>query len=157
MAVMLGSLRDVQISDFEEHFTAPTFTRGARYARENRVLSLHWDGDEYMLSASVVGHGAVYSTTAYFEDDGDAIAFAEGECSCPVGIDCKHVVAALLAAGAAGDRPRGSRSSGTITDARSADEPTAYRRALPASTLQGSQSPPSLGPWERPLRALLAA
>src|SRR5205823_9717216 len=144
MAVMLGSLRDVQISDFEEHFTAPTFTRGARYARENRVLSLHWDGDEYMLSASVVGHGAVYSTTAYFEDDGDAIAFAEGECSCPVGIDCKHVVAALLAAGA---------SSGTITDARSAAEPTAYRRALPASTLRGTPPTPSTGPWERPLPA----
>ena len=37
MAETLGSLRGVQISDFTEHFTAPTFTRGARYAREHRV------------------------------------------------------------------------------------------------------------------------
>ena len=125
MPVRLGSLGDVQISDFDADFSATAFSRGARYAREDRVLSLHWDEDEYALSASVVGHGAIYSTTAYFEDDGDGIAFVEGECSCPVGVNCKHVVAAVLAA---------SASSGKTTQARPAAELTAYRQALPAST-----------------------
>ena len=32
----------------------------------------------------VVGHGGICSTTASFENDGDAVAFVEGECSCPV-------------------------------------------------------------------------
>ena len=120
MPVRLGSLGEVQISDFDACFSPTTFNRGARYAREDRVLSLHWDEDEYTLSASVVGHGGIYSTTAYFEDDGDRIAFVEGECSCPVGINCKHVVAAVLAA---------SASSGKTNQARPAAELTAYRQA----------------------------
>ena len=143
MPVRLGSLGDVQISDFDECFSATAFSRGARYAREDRVLSLDWDEHEYALSASVVGQGAIYSTTAYFEDDGDRIAFVEGECSCPVGIDCKHVVAAILAA---------SASSGKTAEARPAADLTTDRQALRAST-----SPPHPAPWERPLRALLAA
>ncbi|HTC73635.1 MAG TPA: SWIM zinc finger family protein, partial [Solirubrobacteraceae bacterium] len=147
MPVRLGSLGDVQISDFDACFSATTFDRGARYAREDRVLSPLWDEDEYTLSASVVGHGAIYSTTAYFEDDGDRIAFVEGECSCPVGINCKHVVAAVLAAGA---------RSGKTTQAGPAAALTAYRQALQASTGQASTSGPHPAPWERHLRALLA-
>ncbi len=111
------------------------------------MLSPLWDEDEYTLSASVVGHGAIYSTTAYFEDDGDRIAFVEGECSCPVGINCKHVVAAVLAA---------SARSGKTTQAGPAAALTAYRQALQASTGQASTSAPHPAPWERPLRALLA-
>ncbi len=143
MTVTLGTLGDVQISGLDAFFSATTFSRGASYARDDRVLSLDWDEDDYALSASVVGHGSVYSTTAYFEDDGDALAFVEGECSCPVGINCKHVVAAVLAA---------SASTGKPTRSRAAAELTAYRQALRASP-----SPPHAAPWERPLRALLAA
>ena len=145
---MSVSLGDVQISDFDARFSATAFSRAAGYAREDRVLSLHWDEDEYALSASVAGHGAIYSTTAYFEDDGNQIAFVEGGCSCPVGINCKHVVAAVLAA---------SASSGKATHAGPAAELIAYRQTLQASTPQASTSPPHPAPWERPLRALLAA
>jgi superfamily II DNA or RNA helicase len=148
MPVRLGSLGDAQISDFDAYFSATSFDRGARYAREGRVQSPHWDADECTLSASVVGHGAIYSTTAYFEDDGDEIAFVEGECTCPIGINCKHVVAAVLAA---------SGRSGKTPQAGPAAELTAYRQALQGSTPQTSTSPSHPAPWERPLRALLAA
>jgi superfamily II DNA or RNA helicase len=147
MPVRVASLGDVQ-TDFEACFSATAFSRGVRYARQDRVLSLHWDEDEYTLSARVVGHGALYSTTAYFEDDGDGTAFVEGECSCPVAVNCKHVVAVVLAA---------TERSGKRTQAGPAAELTAYRQALQPSTPQASTSPPHPALWEGPLRALLAA
>jgi superfamily II DNA or RNA helicase len=76
-----------------------TFDRGHGYARAGRVLSLEWNRDELVLLADVAGHGAVYETIAYLEagEDG-SITFLEGECSCPIGYDCKHVAAAVIAA-----------------------------------------------------------
>ncbi len=143
MSMQMRSLGRGQVSDFDEFFSAAAFDRGVSYARNGRVLSPRWNEDEYTLSASVVGHGAIYSTTAYFEDDGDGLAFIEGECSCPVAVNCKHVVAVVLAA---------SANSGKTADTRPAAELTELRTALQVST-----SPPDLAPWERPLRALLAA
>ena len=70
---MVAELIDLEASELEGHFGATTYKRGASYARGKRVLSLDWDEDEQALSASVVGHGALYETTAYFNDDGDGL------------------------------------------------------------------------------------
>ena len=59
---------------------------------------------------------------------GADLAFAFGECSCPVGINCKHVVAAAVTATGARHRPRTAAAAG---------------RAQPAPS------------WEQSLRALL--
>jgi superfamily II DNA or RNA helicase len=135
----VAELSDLEISGLEARFSATALKRGAGYARGNRVLSLAWDEAERVLSARVVGHGALYETAAYFDDAGGDLAFAEGECSCPVAHNCKHVAAIVLAAA---DHTDG-RSTRRIDPRRSAQQQKAAAPRPPA--------------WEQPLRALLAA
>ena len=79
-----------------------------------------WDPDDETLTGSVVGQGALYETAAFFAGEPDGVlTFEDGECTCPVGYDCKHVAAIVIAA----------------TDARGA------RRSGPASALGGSRPP----------------
>ncbi|GAA3650795.1 DEAD/DEAH box helicase [Lentzea roselyniae] len=76
-----------------------TFDRGAAYARQGRVKRIEWDGEEPALHASVIGRGDVYETSVYFDFvGGNVIQFAQGECSCPMGFNCKHVAAVVVAA-----------------------------------------------------------
>lgn len=81
--------------------------------------------------------GAVYSTAASFDGGAGALAFDDGECTCPVGYNCKHVAAVVIAA--ANDRGQ-ARAATTL--------PRPPRRMAAAL----APSPPS---WERPLRALI--
>jgi superfamily II DNA or RNA helicase len=136
-------LSDLESSELEDQFSATTFKRGRSYARGNRVLSLEWDEDEQMLSASVVGHGAIYDTSAYFEGEGDELAFADGECTCPVGWNCKHVVAILLAAT---EQRRRQPARGAVSRRQ------VNRRARPAPA-----RPPAPPAWDQSLQALVAA
>jgi superfamily II DNA or RNA helicase len=108
---------------------ARTYARGAAYARQRAVLHMEWDAARNALHAVVRGGGVAYETAAYLSA-GARPAFLGGECSCPVGVDCKHVVAVLVAAsGAAVGGPTPSR-------------------AAPA--------PPPVPEWERTLGSLLA-
>ncbi|MGH3787801.1 MAG: SNF2-related protein [Pseudonocardiaceae bacterium] len=105
-----------------------TYARGLAYARQRAVLHMEWDGADSAMRAVVRGSsGAGYQTAVYLESRGGAqLEFAFGECTCPVGIDCKHVVAVAIAA------------AGT---------------ASPAKSAGGGQPAPS---WEQTLGALLA-
>jgi superfamily II DNA or RNA helicase len=59
------------------------------------VSELEWDNDT--LTASVQGTEPLpYEVTVDFEVD-DIEPWLEGDCSCPVGYNCKHVAAVLLA------------------------------------------------------------
>ncbi len=72
----------------------PAFSRGAAYARAGRVAVLTQEDGE--ISGIVTGQGGrIYQTVAGWGGD---VARWWGECSCPVGYDCKHVAALLLAA-----------------------------------------------------------
>ncbi|HYO38000.1 MAG TPA: SNF2-related protein, partial [Geodermatophilus sp.] len=72
----------------------PAFSRGAAYARAGRVSVDARGRDE--VSGFVTGQGGrIYRTVAGWEGD---VGRWWGECSCPVGYDCKHVAALLLAA-----------------------------------------------------------
>src|SRR6266516_6433617 len=70
------------------------------------VGDFRWDPTAPGIVGKVDGsHGEVYATTALFSEDepevpGHPVAyvFDWGECSCPVGFDCKHVAALVLAA-----------------------------------------------------------
>ena len=80
---------------------AQTYSRGAAYARQRAVLHMEWDGVDSLLQAVVRGSsGNAYETSVYFEAswDGAELVFAFGECTCPIGINCKHVVAAAVTA-----------------------------------------------------------
>ncbi len=101
------------------------------------MVTIEWDPDIKTLTGAVVGRGAVYNTAAFFASDGGgSLGLDDGECTCPVGYNCKHVAAIVIAA---------------------TDGPAAGR-------LRGKQRPPlrvveaeqSLS-WEQPLRALIDA
>ena len=65
------------------------------------MARVEWDSDGRTLIGSVVGT-ALYETTAYFADADGSLAFEDGECTCPVGYNCKHVAAIAIAAAGAG-------------------------------------------------------
>jgi superfamily II DNA or RNA helicase len=79
---------------------ATSYDRGVQYLREGAVTRMSWDGGRSELYGSVRGSaGSCYETVAYFHPAGPSVLeFDQGQCSCPVGFDCKHVVALVLAA-----------------------------------------------------------
>jgi superfamily II DNA or RNA helicase len=130
-----GELIDVELSEVEAAVGPRSFQRGCSYARGNRVTAIEWDASTETLTGSVVGHGALYETAAFFgSDGGGSLAFDDGECTCPVGYNCKHVAAIVIAA----------------TDGRGADRPRGAQRP----PLRIATAPPAPS-WEEPLRALI--
>ncbi|MGA2163820.1 MAG: DEAD/DEAH box helicase, partial [Solirubrobacteraceae bacterium] len=144
----INEVDDLGLAAVEATVGSTSFGRGRSYARGNRVLKLEWDPDTATLTGSVVGKGALYDTAAFFTADGESLEFEDGECTCPVGYNCKHVAAIVIAA----------------TDGRGAGRPRGKQRApLLATALRGTQHPPlqvvKTAPpsWEQPLRALIDA
>jgi superfamily II DNA or RNA helicase len=91
------TLIDIDPDEIEAVVGATFFARGLDYARRNAVLSTRWSPSEHALHGKVLGRGEVYETSAYFSVvDGLPYGFERGECSCPVGFDCKHVAALVL-------------------------------------------------------------
>ena len=79
---------------------ATMFRRGQGYQRAGMVRSWRWDADGLVLTARVTGSGAQpYTCRVWFVVDGDRYGFEDSSCTCPVGVDCKHVAAALLEVG----------------------------------------------------------
>ncbi len=134
MPTVVAELIEFDIGELEAAVGPAAFKRGRSYARANRVQAVEWDPVEDALTGSVLGSAAVYDTVAYFASgSGGAPAFEEGECTCPVGYQCKHVAALVLAAVA----ERGGR--------------------VPSPAPARTAAPPPLRSWEAPLRALIDA
>jgi superfamily II DNA or RNA helicase len=131
----------VELAAVEAVVGSTFFKRGRAYAHGNRVLALAWDADTTTLTGTVVGQGALYETAAFFTTDArGALAFDDGECTCPVGHNCKHVAAIVIAAARRGaQRPWGSGSG--ANGRPPAPAPHAAR--------------PRPGSWQDPLRALI--
>jgi superfamily II DNA or RNA helicase len=123
-----AELHEAELYGVEIAVGPRSFGRGRAYARGGHVLKLAWDADAAVLTGAVLGRGALYETTAFFAAElGGGLRFEDGECSCPVGYNCKHVAALVVAA----------------ADVRTAASPV---RLVPA---------PATPAWERPLHALL--
>ena len=73
------------------------FTRGVSYFSKRKVLMSRWQGDDRIIGKATGSHGSVYSIDAMliFGTDG-GVSEVKGECTCPNGFNCKHVVAVLL-------------------------------------------------------------
>lgn len=85
-------------ADLIDFFGQLTFAKGLDYARQQRVLELRVrrEANPLELGAQVQGSGrAVYSVHVLVAGRGRRLFF-ENDCSCPVGVDCKHVVATLI-------------------------------------------------------------
>jgi superfamily II DNA or RNA helicase len=133
----LSEFTDLELSEVEAAVGSKSFKRGRSYARAGRVLATEWDEKDGALTGSVLGQGALYSTSAFFAvDRGGALEFDEGDCTCPVGYNCKHVAALVIAASDDRDGPPVCR------------EDRSARRSAPT---------PQHGSWEQPLRALIDA
>ncbi len=130
----ITELGDVALSEVEHAVGKRSFARGRTYARGNRVLSIAWESTEQTLTGTVVGQGGLYDVSAFVcIDAAGAPAFDGGECSCPVGSDCKHVAAIMIAAVEGRNGPR-------------------CRQPRIPSQAQAQAAPL---PWEQPLRALI--
>jgi superfamily II DNA or RNA helicase len=101
-------LAGADLIGLEEAAGPTSYARGLAYARKRAVISMRWDETASAVRGRVQGsYGEAYTTTAYFASGyGPALAFAEGECSCPVAMDCKHVVALVLTAAGLVGAPR---------------------------------------------------
>ena len=80
-----------QIAEWLDSYTV---SKARSYA--SAVSELRWI-DEDTLAGLVQGtRTRPYDVRAYFHDI-DEDMWVEGECTCPVGVDCKHVAALLIA------------------------------------------------------------
>ncbi|NCC21775.1 MAG: DEAD/DEAH box helicase [Alphaproteobacteria bacterium] len=68
------------------------YERGVRYAENGNVLAASVDSSGTMIAQVEGSGGRVYDQTIRFLDKGSI----DGDCSCPVGWNCKHVAAALV-------------------------------------------------------------
>ncbi len=137
MSVVLASVGSVQrdvVADIDpaalaEAVGPETYQRGVQYARQHMVVRALWKLSAGALAGTVRGrYGNVYTTTARFSaTDGAGLWFDRGECSCPVRVNCKHVVALVLTA--------------TATDRQASDVSGAGQASHPV--------------WERSLTSLL--
>lgn len=84
------------LEDIVRQFDSATFARGERYARDGMVVDV--DFVDNMITGEVEGsYQNVYKLTIYLESRRSGLVF-DSDCSCPIGGDCKHVVAVLLCA-----------------------------------------------------------
>jgi len=81
-----------------------TYSRGSAYAAAGAVSGYQWTDGGRMLHGDVEGSAAeAYWTTVELQlTPAGRLAGIEGTCSCPVGWNCKHVVALLVTAAEAG-------------------------------------------------------
>ena len=95
---------DFDLATLRRAIGGGSYVRGTEYARQQAVLRVSWDPDGPALRGMVHGTGAnVYHTSAFLTlAEGQPARFNEGECSCPVAYNCKHVVALVMSALASG-------------------------------------------------------
>ena len=80
-------------------FDGPTFSRGEQYFKDGRVEDFAFeviDSDYVILRSRVAGSGNFYRQEISIEASGSFGIDIDGICSCPVGFNCKHIVAACL-------------------------------------------------------------
>jgi superfamily II DNA or RNA helicase len=116
-----------------------SYAKGAEYAARRAVAHVQWNASERALSGVVRGsNGNLYATSAYFSlIGGRPPAFDHGECSCPVGVDCKHAVALVLTGTVTGT----AQSAAGQAALRTRPAPEAWQRSL--DSLLGPMTAPA--------------
>ncbi|MDR2566966.1 MAG: DEAD/DEAH box helicase [Bifidobacteriaceae bacterium] len=105
----LSGLPLVDAVDLKRQVGALTFARGHEYFRRGLVLTrtISYDPIDLRLYGRVRGtRPTPYECRIWLEADGDGFVVEadSGLCTCPVGFDCKHIVALVLAANSAAMR-----------------------------------------------------
>ena len=120
-----------------------TFERGQHYVSTGHVLEVSVSGHGDIVSGQVRGSRTErYHTMVFAQRIGKALRWS-GTCSCPVGRDCKHTAALLLAArdAALGTGAAASAWEAELTALLQVATPTSYR------PMALEVAPADLGPW----------
>jgi hypothetical protein len=85
-------------ADLIDFFGRHTFSKGLDYARQHRVLDIRVrnEANPLELGSQVQGSGRITYTVHVAVAGRGKRLFFENDCSCPVGVDCKHVLATLI-------------------------------------------------------------
>ena len=161
MSVGIGSVSTVQrdvVVDIDpaslaEAVEPGSYERGVQYVRQHAVVRALWKLSAGALAGTVRGqYGNVYTTTARFSSaDGLVHRFEGGECSCPVGSNCKHVVALVLTAtgalrpegkGRPGGTGRPEETGGPLDEATASTGHAMWERSLASLLTSGKAGSP---------------
>ncbi|CAG9932310.1 DEAD/DEAH box helicase [Candidatus Nitrotoga arctica] len=137
--------------DIISSFSSAYLTRGHQYYRENKVTALGISQNGAFITALVAGSNKNrYHVNILLQVQPGGHVLVNGECSCPVGYNCKHVVATLIKAQAESplEVPApADKASPNVTDlpyeisiwlneVSRAAMPTLSRDSLPVNVLQ---------------------
>ncbi|WP_375411016.1 SNF2-related protein [uncultured Bradyrhizobium sp.] len=91
-------LSDVlQQKDIYTFFSRSAFEKAYVYQAQGRVAGVEISDDLTRIRAKVKGSGSnTYSVGIQLEFNGGRLADLDGECSCPMAFNCKHVAATVL-------------------------------------------------------------
>jgi hypothetical protein len=84
------------LKDFFKQFDAATVARGVDYARSGMVIEVRRQGN-IILGETAGSGGAVYRQSIAVSMAKKGVRI-DGDCSCPMSFNCKHVVATLIVA-----------------------------------------------------------
>ncbi len=92
-------LSDVlELCDVIDYVSEPSLSRGMRYFDQGRVTKLQADNSLMKATAQVQGSGKKpYAVDITFTHRDGLLEDIDGFCTCPVGYNCKHVAATLMA------------------------------------------------------------
>ncbi len=92
------SLSGADARAVERSFDRRTLAKARLYASQGAVIDVHWDPDGQWIEGSVLGsRSQPYEVTVDLQRDaGGRLESVDGDCTCPVGYDCKHAATLLL-------------------------------------------------------------
>ncbi len=112
------------INDIKEMAPGATFDRGVQYYHQRRATIKQNYPEQSRFIASVMGSGRNTYRVELSVENGILI----GDCSCPIGVDCKHAVAAALQW--LQEDKAGTSKASTMTAVTQKQEPSALERWL---------------------------
>ena len=154
---MTRVVTSVDKTNLERIVGPATFARGWTYARTGAVLSSQWALDGTRLVGEVQGNDIdPYSVEVFVTMSATGrITDIDGACTCPVGYNCKHAVALVLAQGSAESTAAPFltvvRDDDLSTDEQASTSVGSNRQA----SIAISPDPSASTDWERSLQPLV--
>jgi hypothetical protein len=116
-------------SDIMRAVGANAFSAGKAYQRQGRFIAFQWDGDSGITAQVQGSDRRPYRQNISIETIHRGRVLIEGDCSCPVAFNCKHVAAGLLH----GLVAKPSTTMGTSTDAPGTTDPAPLSLTSPVA------------------------
>ena len=143
--------------DLSDHFDHATLMRAIGLKPEQALMSEHEDSGRLLTRLRGTGTAVYEQTISFFVDPRTGLHL-RGLCTCPIGFNCKHVAAALMAHEAALVRARRLGAQGgapaqraaepaTPLASRAGDAPTRSPSATVRTALDAASLPQAIESW----------